>query len=100
MSADSNPTGNPDPNPFTIVRHTIPKTIKVQEANFEVTLFYRSVACDILVDSKHLKESCKPCATASNTVKRAARKRAKPLQPQLNLKPLYKNVVQTSCGQQ
>ena len=77
MSAATNPTGNPDPNPVTIVRHSIPKTIEVQEAHFEVTLFYRSVACDILVDSKHWKESCQPCATASNTVKRAARKKSK-----------------------
>ena len=81
--------GNLDTNPITIVRHTIPKAIQVEEPHFEVSLSCRSVACDIVVDAHHQKESCKPCAIASDSVKRAARKKTKssatPAKPKASL---------------
>ena len=43
MSVATDPTGNPDPNPITIVRHTVPKAIQVEEPHFEMTLI--SVSC-------------------------------------------------------
>ncbi|XP_028394421.1 uncharacterized protein LOC114518606 [Dendronephthya gigantea] len=67
--------------------------VEVEEAHFEVSLFYRSVACDVLVDVKHSNESCQPCATASNTMKRSARKKSRasatPAKPKASLQ---------SCG--
>ena len=47
ISVAVDPTGNPDPKPATIIRHTIPKAIQVEEPHFEITLSYRSVSCDI-----------------------------------------------------
>ena len=89
LSVATDPTGIPDPNPITIVRHTVPKAINVEEPHFEVTLSYRSVACNMLVDSEHSKEYCKPCASASNAVKRAAIKKSKasttPAKPKASL---------------
>ncbi len=93
ISVAVDPTGNPDPNPATFVHHTIPKTIQVEESHFKVTLSYRSVSCDILLDSEHSKEICKPCASASSAVRRAARKKSKasatPAKPKASL---------TACG--
>ncbi len=93
ISVAVDPTGNPDPNPATIVRHTIPKAIQIEEPHFEVTLSYRSVSCDILLDSAHSNEICKPCASASSAVRRAARKKSKasatPAKPKASL---------TACG--
>ena len=98
MSVATGPTGNPDPNHITIVHHTLPKAIQVEEPHFEVTLSYWSVACDMLVNTTvvntdHSKELCNPCASASNTMKRAARKKSKasaiPAKPKASL---------ASCG--
>ena len=89
MSVATEAVGNPDTNPTTILRHTIPKAIQVEEPHFEVSVSYRSVACDIVVDAHHQKELCKPCAIASNSVKRAARKKTKssatPAKPKASL---------------
>ena len=76
MSVATDPTSNPGPNPTTIVRHTIPKAIQTEEPHFEVTLYYRSVSCDVL-DKQMSKEVCKPCSSAFSSVKRAARKKSK-----------------------
>ncbi len=89
VSVAINPTRTPDTNPTTIVRHTVPKAIHTEEPHFEVTLTHRSVACDMIVSTTNKKELCKPCASASSTVKsRAKPSRAKPLQPQQNPKLL------------
>lgn len=77
MSMATEPIGNPSTNPATIVRHTVPKAIQVEEPHFEVTLSYRSVACEILVDAEHKEELCKPCASSKNAIKRAARWKSK-----------------------
>ena len=89
IAVATDPTGNPDPNPNTIVRHTVPKTIEVEEPHFEVTVSHRSVACEVLVNTESDKNLCKPCASACNTVKRAARKKSKaaatPAKPKASL---------------
>ncbi len=93
ISVAVDPTGNPDPNPATIVHHTIPKAIQVEEPKFEVTLSYWSVSCNILLDSEHSTEICKPCATASSAVKRAARKKSK-----ASATPAKSKASLTACG--
>lgn len=69
------------------------KSTEVDERHFEVTRSYRSVACDMLVDTDHSKEACKSCASASNAAKRVARKEIKasttPAKPKISL---------TACG--
>ena len=94
MSVATDPTSNPGPNPTTIVRHTIPKAIQTEEPHFEVTLYYRSVSCDVL-DKQMSKEVCKPYSSAFSSVKRAARKKSKasatPAKPKASL---------SACGQE
>ena len=94
MSVASDPTSNPDPSPTTIVRHTIPKAIQTEEPHFEVTLYYRSVSCDVIEKQKS-KEICKPCSSAFSSVKRAVRKKSKasatPAKPKASL---------SACGQE
>ena len=89
----TNPTENPDPNPNTIVWHTVTKAIEVEEPHFEVTLSLRAVACEVLVDNESDKNMCKACTSASNAVKRSARKKSKasatPAKPKASL---------TACG--
>ena len=93
IAVATDPTENPDPNPNTIVRHSVPKAIGVEEPHFEVTLSLRSVACEVLIDTESNKKMCKSCASASNTVDRAARKKSKasatPAKPKASL---------TACG--
>ena len=93
VSVAINPTGTPDTNPTTIVRHTVPKAIHTEEPHFEVTLTHRSVAYDMIVSTTNKKELCKPCASASSTVKRVARKKSRtsatPAKPKASL---------ASCG--
>ena len=84
------PTENPGTNLNTVVRHTVAKAINVAdgEPHFEVTVIYRSAACDMLVDSEHPDESCN-CSSAYKTVKRVARKKSKasaaPAKPKASL---------------
>jgi hypothetical protein len=64
MSVATKPIGHPSTNPTTIVRHSIPKAIQVEEPHFEVTLSYRSNDCEIFV------VVCKPCESSKNAIKR------------------------------
>ena len=43
LSVATESTGSPDPNPITIVRHTVPKPIQVEVPHFEVACI--SVGC-------------------------------------------------------
>ena len=72
MSVATEPIGNPSANSTTIIRHTVPKAIQVEEPHFEVKLSYRSVACDIIIDAERKEDLCKPCASSKNALKRAA----------------------------
>ena len=94
MSVASDPTSNQEPSPTSIVRHTIPKAIQTEEPHFEVTLYYRSVFCDVIKKQKS-KEICKPCSSAFSSVKRAARKKSKA--SATPAKPLYLHVDKRSC---
>ena len=93
IAVATEPTENPDPNPNTIVRHTVPKAIEVEEPHFEVTLSLLTVACEVLVDNESDKNMCRAYASASNAVNRAARKKSKasatPAKPKASL---------TACG--
>ena len=93
MSVAIDPTGNPDSNPNTIVRHAVPKTIQVEEPHFEVRLAYQSVALDMLVDHDSAKEVCKTCSSAFNTIKRKARKKSKASET-----PAKPKAALASCG--
>ena len=77
MSAAADPTGRPDPNPASIVRHSVPKAIGVEDPHFKVHLMYRSVGCEVLTGTKLSKKICKPCMSALNAVKRVVRAKSK-----------------------
>ena len=93
MSVATKPIGNPSANPTTIVRHTVPKAIQVEQPNFQVTLSYRSAACEVFIDAEYKKELCKPCQSALNAIQRTARRKSKasatPAKPKASL---------ASCG--
>ena len=78
---------DPNSNPNTIVRHTVPKSIQVEEP--QMTLAYRSVGFDMLVEDDPSKELCKTCSSAFNTIKRTARTKSKasetPAKPKASL---------------
>ena len=98
MSVAVDPIENTDPESKSVYRHSVPKTIPLEEPHFEVSLFYRTVACQVLTYSEHLKKSCKTCVSALNAIKRAAKLKTKasstPAKPRASLAALR------SCGQQ
>jgi hypothetical protein len=77
MSAAADPTGRPDPNPASIVRHSVPKAIGIEDPHFEVYLMYRSVGCEVLTGTELSKKICKHCMSALNAVKRVVRAKSK-----------------------
>ena len=76
VSVAIDPTGRPDPNPTSILRHSVPKSIG-QDPHFEVSLSYRAVGCHVLTGTDHSKKSCKTCTSALNAVKRVAKVKSK-----------------------
>ena len=60
ISAATEPSGNPSANPITIVRHPLPKDIRVEQPNFQATLSYGSAACEVFIDAGYKKELGKP----------------------------------------
>ena len=85
MSIAVDPTEMPDPSPTSIVRHSVPKSIGVEDPYFEVSLTYWAVGCQVLTGTEHSMKSCKVCMSALNAVKELQRLRANPLLLQLNL---------------
>ena len=83
------PITNHDPESKSVYRHSVPKTIPLEEPHFEVSLFYRTVACQVLIDSEHSRKSCKTCVSAFNAIKRAAKLKTKasstPAKPKASL---------------
>jgi hypothetical protein len=77
MSIAIDPTGRPDPNPTSILRHSVPKSIGVEDPHFQISLSYRAVGCQVLTGTEHSKNSCKVCMSALNAVKRVARAKSK-----------------------
>ena len=77
MSNAVDPTKTPGPSPTSILRHSVPKSIGVEDPHFEVSLSYRAAGCQVLTATEHLKKSCKVCMSALNAVKRAAKAKSK-----------------------
>ena len=77
MSIAVDPTEMPGPSPTSIVRHSVPKSIGVEDPYFEVSLTYRAVGCQVLTGTEHSMKSCKVCMSALNAVKRAAKAKSK-----------------------
>lgn len=77
QSVATDPKGTPLQTPGTIVRHSVPKLVTVENAHFEVSVSYRSVACEVIVENSSSKQPCKPCSSANSAIKRAARKKSK-----------------------
>ena len=93
MSVASKPIGNPSANPTTIVRHTVPKAIQVEQPNFQETLSHRSAACEVFIDAENKKELCKPCQSALNAIQRTVRRKSKASATPAKPKALF-----ASCG--
>ena len=62
----------------TVVRHSIPKNISnKEEKQFEVTVVYRSVDCDIIDSSTAERDQCSPCSTALKAIKKASKRKTR-----------------------
>ena len=66
-----------DPNsdmdsPRTVIRHSIPHILSPTQ--FKATVYYRSAACDMIVDKS---KPCDPCKTVEKQLRKVAKKRAK-----------------------
>ena len=61
-----------EPIPRTVIRHSIPHI--PSPTQFKATVYYRSAACDIIVDKS---KPCDPCKTIEKQLRKVAKKRAK-----------------------
>ncbi len=63
----------------TVVRHSLPKAISNEEdKQFEVTVIYRSVDCDVINRSSTAKQDqCSPCSTVLNAIKKASKRKTR-----------------------
>ena len=77
LSVAVDPTCNPDPQSKSIIRHSVPKAIPVDDPHFEVSVSYRAVACEMITGSDHSKTVCKTCSSALNAIKRASKSKTK-----------------------
>ena len=72
----------------TVVRHSLPKAISNEEKQFEVTVVYRSVDCEIIKSSAE-QEQCKPCSTALKAIEKASKRKTRaseaPAKPKASL---------------
>lgn len=75
----------------TVLRHSIPKVITNEQLNFEVSVLFRSVDCELIRSAK--QEQCKPCSTAESDIKKASRRKSR--SSQLPAKP---KASLASCG--
>ena len=60
------------PIPRTVIRHSIPHI--PSPTQFKATVYYRSAACDMIVDKS---KPCDPCKTVEKQLRKVAKKRAK-----------------------
>ena len=60
------------PIPRTVIRHSIPHILSPTQ--FKATVYYRSAACDMIVDKS---KPCDPCKTVEKQLRKVAKKRAK-----------------------
>ena len=55
----------------TVVHHSLPKNISnEEEKQFEVTVIYRSVDCNMITPSIADQHQCGPCSTALKAIKK------------------------------
>ena len=65
-----------------------------ERAQFEVSVFYRSLNCEVIVENASPKlQSCKPCSHSTSTIKKAARKRGK-----VSATPAKSKAPLVACG--
>ena len=53
----------------TVLRHSLPKLPCDSDTHFEVTVFFRSVDCELIAPTD--EEQCKPCSSAVTKIKKA-----------------------------
>ena len=75
----------------TVLRHLLPKLPCDGDTHFEVTVFFGSVDCELIVPMN--KEQCKPCASAVTKIKKASRRKTR----SSNL-PAKPKAPLTACG--
>ncbi|CAB4003141.1 Hypothetical predicted protein [Paramuricea clavata] len=64
--------------PRTLIRHSLPKLVTNNEAVFEVSVSFRSVACSLLQENNtNCDKPCKLCSGALNAIKTSSRKKSK-----------------------
>ena len=61
----------------TVVHHSLPKAISNEEKQFEVTVVYRSVDCDMIKSSTAEQDQCSPCSTALKAVKKVSKRKTR-----------------------
>lgn len=71
QSVATDPKGTPLQTPGTIVRHLVPKLVTVENAHFEVSVSYRSVACEVIAENASSKPPCKSYLSANSAASRA-----------------------------
>jgi hypothetical protein len=59
----------------TVLRHSLPKLPCDSDTHFEVTVFFRSVDCELIAPTD--EEQCKPCSSAVTKIKKASRRKSR-----------------------
>lgn len=59
----------------TVLRHSLPKLPCDGDTHFEVTVFFRSVDCELIAPTD--EEQCKPCSSAVTKIKKASRRKSR-----------------------
>ena len=77
----------------TVVRHSIPKLLSSDKEHFEISLSYRCVTCDVILDNNDSTGTCKPCLKAAQAIKKSARKKT-----QSSSAPAKKKAPLAACG--
>ena len=77
----------------TVVRHSIPKLLSSDKEHFEISLSYRCVTCDVILDNNDSTGTCKPCLKAAQAIKKSARRKT-----QSSSAPAKKKAPLAACG--
>ena len=87
------PTQSPPVSTKSILRHSVPKLLTLDKEHFEISLFLRCVACDILLENTSTTQICTSCVNASNAIHRAERKK-----PRASSSPAKPKASLAACG--
>jgi hypothetical protein len=96
LSIAVDPTAKIDnPPQGTVFRHSIPKVVNNEEANFQSTVSYRSVDCKVIVNDECVSQPqlCQPCTSTLNATKRASRRKSK-----ASAEPAKSRAPLSACG--